>query len=65
MNRQMVCHVLAIALALGAVFLPEWLARLAGLAFVVANVFLIWNLAGAVSRYRQHALLIAQKLAAL
>ena len=44
----------------GAVFFPEWLARLAGLAFVVANAFLIWNLAGAVRRYRQHALVIAE-----
>jgi hypothetical protein len=65
MNRQMACHALAVALGLGAVFLPEWLARPAGLAFVIANAFLIWNLAGAVSRYRQHALLIAQKLAVL
>jgi hypothetical protein len=65
MNRQMACHALAIALALGAVFSPDWLARLAGLAFVVANALLIWNLAGAVRRYRQHALLIAHKLAAL
>ena len=65
MHRQMLCHLLAIALALGAVFSPDWLARPAGLALVVANAFLIWNLAGAVIRYRQHALVIAQKLAVL
>ena len=65
MQKQMACHGLAVVLVMGAVFAPEWLARPAGFAFVVANVFLIWNLAGAVHRYRQHALLIARKLAAL
>jgi hypothetical protein len=64
MQRQMICQALAIVLAVGAVFSPDWLARPAGLIFVVANAFLIWNLAGAVRRYRQHALLIAEKLAA-
>jgi hypothetical protein len=65
MTRQLFSHALAIALALGAVFLPEWLARPAGFVFVIANALLIWNLAGAVRRYRQHAMLIAQKLAVL
>jgi hypothetical protein len=64
MQKQMICQALAILLAVGAVFVPDWLARPAGLVFVVANALLIWNLAGAVRRYRQHAVQITEKLAA-
>ena len=62
-NRQMQVYLGAFALLLGAVFLPEWLGRLAGLAFAVANGGLAWVLFRAVGRYRQAWLDMTLKLA--
>ena len=64
MHRQMLAYGIALALLLAAIFIPAWLARPAGLAFAVANVWLWWNLAGAIRRYRQHFAEIEAKLAA-
>lgn len=63
MQRQMLSHVLAVTVMLGAIFLPEWLARPAGFFVMLANAYLMWNLVSATQRYRQHAALIAEKLA--
>ncbi len=64
-QRQMVAYVVALALLLAAVIVPDWLARPAGLAFALANAWLFWNLAGAVRRYRRAQAEMAEKLAAL
>jgi hypothetical protein len=63
-QRQMFAYAAALALLLGAVVLPEWLARPAGLAFALANGWLLWNLASAAWRYRQAQAEMAKKLAA-
>lgn len=65
MHRQLVAYVVALALMLLAVFFPAWLARLAGLAFAVANGWLWWNLFIAIRRYRRHLADITVRLAAL
>jgi hypothetical protein len=62
-NRQMQAYAVAFALLLAAVLLPDWLARLAGLAFAVANGGLAWVLYRAVGRYRQAWLDMTLKLA--
>lgn len=65
MQRQMLSHLVAFSALVTAVFVPEWMARPAGLAFMVSNGFLLWNLLGATQRYRQHLAVIAEKLAVL
>lgn len=56
MNRQMLAHLVALALLLLAVFWPGVFANPAGLAVVVANAWLLRNLLAAVSLYRGHLL---------
>jgi len=51
MTGQLRLHVLSVLLVLAAVWQPG-LARLAGVAFAASCMWLGWNLAGAVSRYR-------------
>ncbi|WP_240327781.1 hypothetical protein [Dechloromonas sp. HYN0024] len=63
MHRQMLAYVAALTLLLAATIFPAWLARVAGLAFAVANGWLWWNLIGAVRRYRGHLADMAHKLA--
>lgn len=63
-RRQMLAYATALLLMLAAVPFAGWLARLAGLAFAVANGWLWWNLASAIRRYRQAEIDIARKLAA-
>jgi len=53
-QRQMQAHVVALALLLAAVIVPDWLARPAGIALAVASGLLMVNLLGAARRYRQH-----------
>jgi hypothetical protein len=65
MQRQLQAHALALAMLLGAVFSPEWLARPAGLLGVLANGGLAFNLLAALRRYRRHGEEIRDKLAAL
>ena len=65
MQRQMLSHVVAFSALVAAVFIPEWMARTAGFAFMVSNGFLLWNLLGATHRYRQHLTVIAEKMAVL
>ena len=62
-NRQMQAYGVAFVLLLAAVLLPDWLGRLAGLAFAVANGGLAWVLYRAVGRYRQAWLDMTLKLA--
>lgn len=64
MHRQMLAYIVALGLLLAAVALPGWLARIAGLAFAVANGWLGWNLWCTVLRYRRAESDIALKLAA-
>jgi hypothetical protein len=64
-HRQMLAYSASLALLLGAVVFPDWLARPAGLAFAAANGWLFWNLANAVKRYRLAKADMADKLAAL
>lgn len=64
MHRQMLAYGASLALLVAAVFLPEWLARPAGLAFAAANGWLWWNLASAIRRYRVYLADIESKLAA-
>ena len=54
MQRQFMAHALAVALLLTAVVRPDWLALPAGAALVLANGWLLYNLMGAVGRYRRH-----------
>jgi len=65
MQRQMQAYVLALVVLLGAVFLPDWLARPAGGLFAAANLGLAVNLFAALRRYRRHGREMAEKLAAL
>ena len=62
MNLQMLAHGLALLVLLVAVFVPE-LVRLGGLLFAIASGLLMWNVFGAARRYRQHSVLILEKLA--
>lgn len=55
MLRHLRLHLLACALLLAAVFWPEGLARLAGLALMGASAALFANLLAAARLYRQHA----------
>ncbi len=63
MQRQMQAYALAVLLLLGAVFFPDWLARVAGVCFAVANAWLFFNLLSAIRRYRHHMVEITKKLA--
>ncbi|MCG2578379.1 hypothetical protein LZ012_15400 [Dechloromonas sp. XY25] len=62
-DRQMLAYGAALVLLLGAVVVPDWLARPAGLAFALANGWLWWNVIGAARRYRQAQADMAEKLA--
>lgn len=53
-NRQTIAHFAALALLLAASAAPEWLARPAGLAVLVASGWLMLNLLRATSFHRQH-----------
>lgn len=63
MHWQMWAYAAGFVLLLAAVFLPDWLARPAGLAFALAGGWLWWNLFGAARRYRLHLGEIEAKLA--
>lgn len=63
MQRQMWLYVAALALLAASVFLPAWLARPAGAAFVLACASLWWNLFRAVRRYQAHRDAMLAKLA--
>ena len=54
MQRQLRMHAVTLALLLGAVIQPDWLARPAGAALALASGWLFYNLLGAALRYRQH-----------
>ena len=54
MVRQWQAHVLALVLLLGAVVVPDFLARLAGIALTVAAGGLFYNLLSIVQRYRAY-----------
>ena len=62
MMGQMKAHAAALGLSLGAVLMPAWLARPAGLALVVDGGWLAWNLFGALRRYSGHRAAIIGKL---
>ena len=64
MQRQMKAYAFALCLLLAAVFIPDWLARPAGLVFAIANAWLFRNLWLAIRRYRMHTTEILEKLAA-
>jgi len=64
MQRQMKAWLLAVVLLLAAVVLPDWLARPAGLALMLASGGLAFNLLAALRRYQQHGAVIREKLAA-
>lgn len=64
MERQMKAYAGAVGLLLAAAVQPEWLSRLAGLAFALANGWLWLNLVGAVRSYAWYKADIAAKLAA-
>ena len=54
MNRQMIAHIVSVALLVLAVFWPTWFVYPAGLAVLLANAGLLYNLLSAVSVYRRH-----------
>ncbi len=54
MQHQFKAHALALGLLLAALVWPEWLARPAGAALALASGWLLYNLSGAVGRYRRH-----------
>jgi hypothetical protein len=64
MQRQMNAYAGALALLLAAVFLPEWLSRVAGLGLALASGWLWLNIFSAVRRYGKSKIEIATKLAA-
>lgn len=63
MQRQMKAYGVAVLLLLSAVWLPAWMARVAGLAFALAGGWLWWNLFSAIRRFRHHRADIEVKLA--
>lgn len=65
MQRQFKAWVASLCLLLAAIWLPDWLARPAGLALLVSSGWLWLNLLGAIRRYRGFGLEIDAKLAAL
>lgn len=65
MLRHYRAHLAACALLLAAACWPEWLARPAGLALLVASGMLAHNLWAAVTVYREHAAKIDARLAEL
>ena len=58
MRRQMLAHLLSLALLLLAVVWPDTFAYPSGLALLLANAWLLRNLLGAVSCYRRHLAVI-------
>ncbi len=58
MKRQMLAHLLSLALLLLAVVWPDTFAPPSGLALLLANAWLLRNLLGAVSCYRRHLAVI-------
>lgn len=64
MERQFKAHAAAFVLLLAAVFFPDWLARPAGLVFMLSNGWLLVNLLGATRNYHRFAADIAEKLGA-
>ncbi len=64
MARQMQAWLAALALLALAPLKPEWLARPAGLLFIIANGWLLFNLLKAFQAYRHHLAIIRAKLAA-
>lgn len=62
-QRQMWVHALALVLLAAAALLPEWLARPAGIVFMVSNLWLFANLLLAFLAYRRHGQEIARKVA--
>jgi hypothetical protein len=65
MDRQLLAHLAAYALLLLAVIWPTLFVYPAGLALVVANGWLGWNLWSALSVYRRHQLKIESVIARL
>ncbi len=63
-EHQLHAHFLALALLLAAVVWPRWFAYPAGLAILIANLWLLRNLLAAVGFYRQQRLKIAAMLLA-
>jgi hypothetical protein len=64
MDRQLYAHVVSLALLLAAVIWPEWFTYPAGLALVLANIWLLYNLLTAVAFYRYQRLKIAARSSA-
>lgn len=62
--RQMVSHVLALALLIAAVFLPSWFARPAGAALFVSSLWLGANLLSALGVYRRHLTVLRSQMVA-
>lgn len=62
MQAQWRSYLVAFFLLVLACVFPEYFARLAGAAFAVTNVWLMLTLLRAIRRYRQHMLLILEKL---
>ncbi|MBL8374874.1 hypothetical protein [Accumulibacter sp.] len=63
-DRQLYAHVVSLALLLAAVIWPEWFTYPAGLALVLANGWLLYNLLTAVAFYRYQCLQIAAQSSA-
>jgi hypothetical protein len=64
-DRQLYAHVVSLALLLAAVIWPEWFTYPAGLALVLANGWLLYNLLTAVAFYRYQCLKIAAQSSAI
>lgn len=62
-DRQMLVHLLALALLLLAVFWPRWFVYPAGLALIVAGGWLLANLLSATAVYRRHLVIIEHAIA--
>ena len=64
MQAQWRSYLVAFVLLALACLFPETFARVAGAAFAIANAWLMLTLLRAIRRYRQHSVLILEKLAA-
>ena len=64
MRAQWRSYLAAVVLLAPACLFPEVFARIAGLAFALANAWLMLTLLRAIARYRQHTAVILEKLAA-
>ena len=60
-RKQLIAHLIMLALLFGAIFWPQWFARLAGVALFISSMMLWWNLVIVTKSYRAYALKLRRR----